>query len=67
MDVFDFPAGGYRFIHGAFQYSAGVAALPGFRIVRVRFQTPVPLAEGFRRIDATVTGAGGRTRPSRRR
>jgi hypothetical protein len=58
MEVSDFPAGGYRFIHGVFQYSAGVAALPGFRIVRVRFQVPVPLAEGFRRIDAIVTGAG---------
>jgi hypothetical protein len=58
MDVSDFPAGGYRFIHGVFQYSCGVAALPGFRIVRVRFQTPVPLAEGFRRIGAIVTGAG---------
>jgi hypothetical protein len=58
MDVSDFPAGGYRFIHGVFQYSAGVAALPGLRIVRVRFQTPVPLTEGFRRIEAIVTGAG---------
>jgi hypothetical protein len=58
MDVSDFSAGGYRFINGVFQYSAGVAALPGFRIVRVRFQSPVPLAEGFRRIDAIITGAG---------
>jgi len=58
MDVSDFSAGGYRFINGVFQYSAGVAALPGYRIVRVRFQRPVPLAEGFRRIDATITGAG---------
>jgi hypothetical protein len=58
MDVSDFPAGGYRFVNGVFQYSAGVAAQPGFRIVRVRFQTPVPLAEGFRRIEAIVTAAG---------
>jgi hypothetical protein len=58
MDVSDFPAGGYRFVNGVFQYSAGVAAQPGFRIVRVRFQTPVPLTEGFRRIEAIVTAAG---------
>ncbi len=49
---------GYRYIPGPFQYSAGVAALPGHAIERVRFATPVPLAEGFRRIEAFLTGAG---------
>jgi hypothetical protein len=44
-----FTPGGYRFAEGVFQYSAGVAALPGYRIVRVRFHAPVPLAEGFDR------------------
>ena len=29
-----FPDGGYRFIHGVFPYSAGVAAQPGFVIGR---------------------------------
>ena len=58
MDVSEFSAGGYRYIDGVFQYSAGVAALPGFRIVRVRFHRPVPLAEGFRRIESIVTAAG---------
>ncbi len=58
MDVSDFTAGGYRFIHGVFQYSGGVAALPGYRIVRVRFQRPVALAEGFRRIEALLAAAG---------
>lgn len=43
---------GYRYIPGPFQYSAGVAALPGYAIERVRFTNPVPLAEGFRRIEA---------------
>ena len=43
----DVPAGGYRYIPGVFQYSAGVAALPGYRIERVRFARPVPLAAGF--------------------
>jgi len=41
----------YRYIPGPFQYSAGVAALPGFAIERVRFANPIPLAEGFRRIE----------------
>jgi hypothetical protein len=43
---------GYRFIPAVFQYSAGVAALPGFRIERARFPEPVPMAEGWRRIAA---------------
>ena len=43
---------GYRYIPGPFQYSAGVAALPGYAIQRVSFATPVPLADGFRRIEA---------------
>jgi hypothetical protein len=57
MNVSDFTSGGYRFIHGPMQYSAGVAALPGYRIVRARFKAPVPLAEGFRRIETILTAA----------
>lgn len=53
-----FREGGYRFIPGVFQYSAGVAAEPSFRIERVRFQKPVPLADGFRRIEALIRDAG---------
>ncbi len=49
MSVQVFAPGGYRFAQGVFQYSAGVAALPGYRIVRVRFRALVPLAEGFER------------------
>ena len=49
---------GYRYIPGPFQYSAGVAALPGFAIERVRFADPVPLSEGFHRIE-TYLGAAG--------
>src|ERR1700712_4288531 len=49
---------GYRFIPGPFQYSAGVAALPGFAIRRVRFARPVPLAEGFRRIEVLWRAEG---------
>ncbi len=51
-------AGGYRFIPAVFQYSGGVAALPGFRIERVRFADPVPLAAAWPRIDAILAAAG---------
>lgn len=57
-EVIEFSAGGYRFIKGVFQYSAGVAAQPGHRLVRVRFREPVPLVEGFERIEAHVKAAG---------
>ncbi|HVZ10090.1 2-amino-5-chloromuconate deaminase CnbZ [Rhodopila sp.] len=49
---------GYRYIPGPFQYSAGVAALPGHAIERVRFTDPVPLADGFRRIEAYLAAEG---------
>jgi hypothetical protein len=49
---------GYRYIPGPFQYSAGVAALPGFAIERVRFTNPVPVAEGFIRIETFLRDAG---------
>ncbi len=57
-EIIDFPAGGYRFIKGVFQYSAGVAALSGYRIERVRFAEPIPLAAGFARIAAILRAAG---------
>ena len=34
--VITFGAGGYRYVEGVFQYSAGVAAEPGFEIARMR-------------------------------
>lgn len=49
---------GYRFIPAVFQYSAGVAALPGFRIERARFPEPVPMAEGWQRIAAHLAALG---------
>src|SRR5262249_14871604 len=51
--------GGYACIPGVFQYSAGVAALPGFRIERVRFSRLVPLGEGFA-VAARLIEAAGR-------
>jgi hypothetical protein len=53
-----FAAGGYRYIPAVFQYSGGVAAEPGFAIVRMRFQRPVPLAQGFARIERVIEEAG---------
>ena len=54
----DFTPGGYRFIPAVFQYSAGVAASPGYEIERVRFRRPVPLAEGFAAIEQIIGAAG---------
>src|SRR6516225_887150 len=56
--VDDFTAGGYRFIPGGFQFSGGVAAAAGFEIKRCRFRAPVPLMEGFARIEAVIRAAG---------
>jgi hypothetical protein len=53
-----FAAGGFRFMPGVFQYSAGVAAEPGFRIERARFRRPVPIAEGFAAIEAHLRALG---------
>jgi hypothetical protein len=53
-----FAPGGYRFIPAVFQYSGGVAAEPGFRLVRVRFKAPLPLAAGFKAAEAIITAAG---------
>jgi len=54
----DFPAGNYRFIPAVFQYSSGVAADPDFEIERVRFDNPVPLADGFALAADIMLGAG---------
>jgi hypothetical protein len=54
----DFPAGNYRFVPGVFQYSGGAAAHDGYAIERVRFHDPVPLKEGFGRIEQIIRAAG---------
>src|SRR5580693_6031906 len=54
----DFRPGNYGFIPGVFQYSGGAAADPGFEIERVRFDKPVPLAEGFKQIAQYIKAAG---------
>src|SRR5438034_9733161 len=54
----DFSAGGYRFLPSVFQCSAGVVALSGYAIERVRFHSPVPLKQGFERVERLITEAG---------
>src|ERR1700716_983723 len=54
----DFSAGGYRFLPGVFPYSGGVAAAPGYAIVRVRFREPLPLREGFAHVERHIKEAG---------
>ena len=58
MATIDVPAGGYRYIPGVFQYSAGVAALDGYRIERVEFLRPVSLQAGFDRIERFLRETG---------
>jgi hypothetical protein len=58
MATADFAPGGYRYIPAVFQYSGGVAGLPGYEIQRVRFHTPVPIAQGFERIADIIQAAG---------
>jgi hypothetical protein len=57
-DAVEFAAGGYRFIPAVFQYSGGAASLPGHDIQRVRFRRPIPLKQGFERIERLITEAG---------
>lgn len=52
MPTIDFAAGGYRYLPGVFQYSAGVAAQPGFAIERAYFSKPKPLREGFEALES---------------
>ena len=57
-EVIAFPAGGYRYISGVFQYSAGVAAEPGFEMERARFAGCLPMAEAFAAVEAHLTALG---------
>ena len=52
-----FPAGGYRFVPGR-QFSGGVAAEPGFALRRLRFRTPLPLAQGLAAAHTIMAAAG---------
>jgi hypothetical protein len=58
MATIDIPAGGYRYIPFAFQYSGGVEALDGYQIERVEFARPLPLATGFAWIESYLHRLG---------
>ena len=53
MSVPVFAAGNYRYIKAFFQYSAGVAAEPGYEIERARFAAPLPPPTRMRRLKRT--------------
>ncbi len=53
-----FAPGGYRYLPGVFQYSAGVAAEAGFALERARFPRPLPLLEGFSAVEAHLKSIG---------
>ncbi|MDB5798742.1 MAG: hypothetical protein JWP36_2644 [Paucimonas sp.] len=53
-----FPAGGYRYLPAVFQYSAGVAAEPGFMLQQARFLQPLPLQDAFRAIERHLQSLG---------
>lgn len=57
-DLCVFEPGGYRFIKAVFQYSGGVAAMPGHRIVRVVLPEPVALNAGFDMVENVLREAG---------
>lgn len=61
MDLYlcnTFEPGGYRFLPSVFQYSAGVAALPGFRIEQVQFSQAVPLEAAFAFVERHLKAIG---------
>lgn len=57
-DTVRFEAGGYRYIPSVFQYSAGIAALDGFEVERVRLHRPLPLAEAFAFVERHLASLG---------
>ena len=57
-DIVVFEAGGYRYLRHEFQYSGGAMAMPGFTVERARFAKPLPLADGFKAIEAHLNASG---------
>lgn len=56
--VADFGPGGYRYIPAVFQYSSGIAAMPGYAIERARFVRPMKLLEGFDAVERHLDTLG---------
>lgn len=57
-DIISLGSRGYRFLKGVFQYSAGAASEPGYRLERARFRHPVPMEQGFDTIFAHLESLG---------
>jgi hypothetical protein len=57
MDVIKSP-GGFRFLPTDGPFSAGVAAEPGFQIVRVHVPHHTSLTQGFRLVEDVIEGSG---------
>jgi hypothetical protein len=58
MGTLELPDRGFKFIPAVMQYSGGVAALPGHRLLRVRFMRTLPMAQGFAAIAAWLDAHG---------
>jgi hypothetical protein len=58
MPVINNPSGGYRFLSGIAPYSAGVAAAPGYEIVRAALQSPLPYRLGFELVERHLMSQG---------
>lgn len=56
----EIAAGGYRCLPGIAPYSCGVVSSPGFEIIHVTFQQPLPVREGF---DCVATFLASEGRP----
>ncbi len=50
MPLIDHPTGNYRFLPGIAPYSCGVVSSPGYEIVHVTLQRPIPYRQGFERV-----------------
>lgn len=58
MPLTEHPTGDYHFLPGIAPYSCGVVSSPGFEIVQVTLQTPIPYRLGFERIAEFLTEHG---------
>ncbi len=53
-----FEPGGYRYLPAVFQYSAGVAAEPGYVLEQARFLKPRPLFAAYRAVEQHLKSLG---------
>ena len=58
MQLIEHHPGGFAFLPGSAPYSSGAVALPGFEILRVTLQRPLPYREGLRLIDRHLAAEG---------